>query len=496
MAAGSMPRTARKAAPGSECCCPSSTARGRRAARATEENNCGEKGHDKIFWRDFTRRIPAPRPCGPALPGAQNCSRPFCGRQQPAGRGLPMSVDSRTRGSEGAGTGPRNAPHILVVDDEADIRGLLKEILSEEGYEVDVAANAAQARASRARQTPDLVLLDIWMPDVDGISLLREWSATAADGCPVVMMSGHGTVETAVEATRLGAFDFVEKPLSLAKLLRTVERALDAGKRRRQSGKLGVPPLMVPVGKSKIMQQLRAELQQIAGNNSSVLLIGEPGSGREAFARYLHERSPRASSPFVTLVASSLREAEAESRLFGRVEGANRHPGLIEQAADGTLFIQEVEDLPAGAQRLLVGALESGKFAPIGGGEAVELRARVVSSAQPGVEGRAGAEGLRRDLLAHLNTLIVRVPPLRDYAEDVPELLRQQVDRIVDTEGLPFRRFSVAAQNRLRNYPWPDNVRELKNLVHRLLIQGGGEEISLDEIERELAVHDLIEADF
>jgi DNA-binding NtrC family response regulator len=375
-------------------------------------------------------------------------------------------------------------PHILVVDDEADIRGLLKEILSEEGYEVDVAANAVQARASRARQTPDLVLLDIWMPDVDGISLLREWSASTTDGCPVVMMSGHGTVETAVEATRLGAFDFVEKPLSLAKLLRTVERALDAGKRRRQSGKLLAPALMVPVGKSKQMQQLRTELQQIAANPSSVLLIGEPGSGREAFARYLHERSPRAMQPFVTLLASSLREVDAEARLFGR-EGAT---GLLEEAGEGTLFIHEVEDLPSSAQRLLVGVLESGQFMRLGGTEPVRLAARVLSSGQPGIENRAGTEAFRRDLLAHLNMLIVRVPPLRDYAEDVPELLRHYVDRLVDTEGLQFRRFSVAAQNRLRNYPWPDNVRELKNLVHRLLIQGGAEEIRLEEIERELAV--------
>jgi two-component system, NtrC family, nitrogen regulation response regulator NtrX len=384
-------------------------------------------------------------------------------------------------------------PHILVVDDEADIRGLLKEILSEEGYEVDVAANAVQARASRARQTPDLVLLDIWMPDVDGISLLREWSASTTDGCPVVMMSGHGTVETAVEATRLGAFDFVEKPLSLAKLLRTVERALDAGKRRRQSGKFLTPALMVPVGKSKQMQQLRTELQQIAANPSSVLLAGEPGSGREAFARYLHERSPRASHPFVTLIASSLREADAESRLFGREgaateDGGTRQIGLLEEAAGGTLFIHEVEDLPPSAQRLLVGVLESGQFVRLSGTEPVRLTARVLSSAQPGIENRAGAEGFRRDLLAHLNMLIVRVPPLRDYAEDVPELLRHYVDRVVDTEGLQFRRFSVAAQNRLRNYPWPDNVRELKNLVHRLLIQGGAEEIRLEEIERELAI--------
>ena len=378
--------------------------------------------------------------------------------------------------------------HILVVDDEADIRTLLKEILSEEGYEVDVAANAVQARASRARQTPDLVLLDIWMPDVDGITLLREWSASTTNGCPVVMMSGHGTVETAVEATRLGAFDFVEKPLSLAKLLRTVERALDAGKRRRQSGKLMVPPLMVPVGKSKLMQQLRAELQQIASNPSSVLLVGEPGTGREAFARYLHEQSPRANQPFVAIIASALRDADADSQIFGTEKDGSRQHGLLEEAGVGTLFINSIEDLPPGVQRGLVGVLESGRFNRVGGSEPVPFSARVVSAAAPGIETRVGQDGFRRDLLAHLNTLVVRVPPLREYAEDVPELLRHYVDRAVDSEGLPFRRFSVAAQNRLRNYPWPDNVRELKTLVHRLLIQGGQEEIRLEEIERELAV--------
>jgi two-component system, NtrC family, nitrogen regulation response regulator NtrX len=380
-------------------------------------------------------------------------------------------------------------PHILVVDDEADIRGLLKEILSEEGYEVDVAANAAQARASRARQIPDLVLLDIWMPDVDGITLLREWSTGATDGCPVVMMSGHGTVETAVEATRLGAFDFVEKPLSLAKLLRTVERALDAGRRHRQSGKLLGSALSAPIGKSRLMQQLRAELQQMAANPSPLLLIGEPGSGREAFARYAHEHGARAAAPFIALIAGTLRDSDAEARLFGReLPGAAREAGLLEQAGNGTLFIHEVEDLPVGVQRLLYGVLESGQFTRMGGTEPVALRARLISSGQPGIEQRAGGEALRRDLLAHLNVLIMRVPPLREYAEDVPDLLRHHVDRVVDTEGLTFRRFSVAAQNRLRNYPWPDNVRELRHLVHRLLIHGGSEEIRLEEIERELAV--------
>lgn len=380
-----------------------------------------------------------------------------------------------------------SAARILVVDDEADIRGLLKEILSEEGYEVDVAGDATQARAARAKQLPDLVLLDIWMPDTDGITLLREWSAAAPDStCPVVMMSGHGTVETAVEATRLGAFDFVEKPLSLQKLLRTVERALDAGKRKRHAGKLLVSTVNVPIGRSKAMQQLRADIGQIALNDSPVLLIGETGTGREAFARYLHESSPRSQAPFVPLVASALRGAESEAALFGSEQNGVVQPGLLEQAGKGTLFINELEDLASTVQRMLLGAFETGGFVRVGGTTRVPLQARVLSSARPGIE--SIGEAFRRDLLSHLNTLIVRVPPLREYAEDVPDLLRHYVDRLVDSEGLPFRKFSVAAQNRLRNYPWPDNVRELKTLVQRLLVQGGSEEIRLEEIERELAM--------
>jgi DNA-binding NtrC family response regulator len=191
----------------------------------------------------------------------------------------------------------------------------------------------------------------------------------------------------------------------------------------------------------------------------------------------------------VTLIAPSLRDADAEARLFGREEReGTRVTGILEEAGNGTLFIHELEDLPPGVQRLLVGVFEAGQFTRIGGAEPVSLRARLLSAAQPGVEHRAGTESLRRDLLAQLNVLIMRVPPLREYAEDVPELLRHHVDRLVDADGLPFRRFSVAAQNRLRNYPWPDNVRELRHLVHRMLIHGGTEEIRLEEIERELAV--------
>jgi two-component system nitrogen regulation response regulator NtrX len=379
------------------------------------------------------------------------------------------------------------ASRILVVDDEADIRGLLKEILAEEGYEVEVAADATQARSSRAAQLPDLVLLDIWMPDTDGITLLREWSVTDGYDCPVVMMSGHGTVETAVEATRLGAFDFVEKPLSLTKLLRTVERALDAGRRKRLSERAQGSALALPIGKSKLTQNLRELVQQAATSSSSVLLLGELGSGREAYARHLHALSARSSKPFHVVVAASLGSDPAVA-LFGSEREGKVVQGALEQAAGGTLFLNGLDDLPSQAQRALIGAIEQSSYTRVGGRERLPLNVRWVSSAQEEFEGRASPEPFRRDLIAHLNVITLRVPPLRDYAEDVPDLLRYYVDRLVDDQHLPLRRFSVAAQNRLRNYPWPGNLGELRNLVQRVLVLGAGEEIRLEEIERELAV--------
>jgi DNA-binding NtrC family response regulator len=374
---------------------------------------------------------------------------------------------------------------ILVVDDEADIRQLVQEILSEEGYVVDVAANAAEARAACARQVPDLVLLDIWMPDTDGISLLKEWQQAQSLAAPVVMMSGHGTVETAVEATRLGAVDYVEKPLSLAKLLRTVTSALEEGGRRRRTARSQLPPLLAPVGRSRLMRELRELAKQLAAHDAPVLVVGEPGTGREAFARYIHSLSPRRSGPFVAVAAGSLSDSSAEAVLYGTESGGSVRKGLLEEAERGVLFVNELGDLPSVAQRLLFAALDSGTYRRQGGVATLHCDVRVICSAQPGFETR-GTE-FRQDLLSQLNVLGLRVPPLRDYAEDVPDLLRYYVERLVDDQRLPFRRFSVAAQNRLRNYPWPGNIRELKNLVQRLLIRGGDEEIELAEIEREIA---------
>ena len=378
-------------------------------------------------------------------------------------------------------------PHVLVIDDEADIRALIKDILTDESYGVTVAANAGEARAARANRKFDLILLDIWMPDTDGITLLREWSDAGEMNCPVVIMSGHGTVDTAVEATRLGAFDFVEKPLSLAKLLRTVEAALEsAGKQSRAAHNL-LPSLLAPVGRSALMKGLRERAEQYARHDGSVLMSGEPGTGRGAFARYVHGLSRRSDEPLTTLSAASITDSDYEQQLLGRVHDGEVTAGVFERVSGGTLVVDEIADLSAAAQKMLFGVLESGRFTPVGGSMPVKLDVRVIATVSPDYEARIDAGELRRDLVSHLSELMLRVPPLRDYAEDVPELLTYYVDKLVDSEGLTFRRFSVAAQNRLRNYPWPDNVRELKNLVRRLLLAGKSSDIALEEVEAEIS---------
>ena len=367
---------------------------------------------------------------------------------------------------------------ILVVDDEANIRALIDEILSEEGYDVTTAADATAARAARKDQEYDLILLDIWMPDTDGISLLKEWSENGGLG-PVVMMSGHGTVDTAVEATRLGAVDFIEKPVSLSKLLRTVEKAL-ATRRSKEQRRATVPQTLAPAGKSQTMRALREQVARVAHHDAHTLFTGEAGSGREVFARYLASHSDQARSPFVLVMGGDLSAEDAQRQLLGDGEQA----GALERADGGALFIKELGDVSSDGQRLLLGILEQGAYRPTAQTADRPLNVRILCSAAPGFE---RSDNLRRELLSHLSIVVVRVPPLREYAEDVPELLRYSVDLLVDTENLPFRRFGVAAQNRLRNYPWPGNVRELKNMVKRLLILGGAEEITLAEVEAQLS---------
>ncbi|MDX1481568.1 MAG: sigma-54 dependent transcriptional regulator [Woeseiaceae bacterium] len=379
-----------------------------------------------------------------------------------------------------------NAANVLVVDDEADIRALISDILTDEGYGVTVAADATEARAARADARFDLVLLDIWMPDTDGITLLREWSEGGKPDCPVVIMSGHGTVDTAVEATRLGAFDFVEKPLSLAKLLRTVESALESVEKQSTAGRRMLPSLLAPVGRSKKMQTLREKVQQYAQHDGPVLISGEPGTGRSAFARYLHALSRSADGPLVPVTSAGLIERNVEEQLLGREAGSEIQAGVFERAAGGTLIFDDLAELPEAGQRILGAVLEDNAWTRLGGSEPVKLSARIVATVSDDYEALVEAGKLRADLVSHLGVLTLHVPPLREYSEDVPELLSYYVDKLVESENLAFRRFSVAAQNRLRNYPWPDNVRELKNLVRRLLLVGSDDDISLAEVEAEI----------
>jgi DNA-binding NtrC family response regulator len=376
---------------------------------------------------------------------------------------------------------------VLVVDDEEDIRALISEILSDEGYGVTVAGNAQEARASRDASRFDLILLDIWMPDTDGITLLREWNDAGDLNCPVVVMSGHGTVDTAVEATRLGAFDFVEKPLSLAKLLRTVEGAIESAGKQSTQARSMLPTLLTPVGRSELMKALREKVQQYARHDASVLISGEPGTGRGAFARYLHGLSRRTEEPLINITAASLTDSNVEEQLLGSEKDGQIHAGAFERAGRGTLIIDELADLSPAAQKILLGVLEDEVFSRVGGSDTLRLEARVVATVSADYDTKVDAGELRRDLLSHLQILSLKVPPLRNYSEDVPELLTYYVDKLVDSESLTFRRFSVAAQNRLRNYPWPDNVRELKNLVRRLLLTGTDEDISLEEVEAEFS---------
>lgn len=375
------------------------------------------------------------------------------------------------------------AAHILVVDDEPDICSLLKEILEDEGYAVSMAENAKQARAARREQQPDLVLLDIWMPDSDGISLLKEWQDTGFIDNPVIMMSGHGTVETAVEATRLGAYDFLEKPLSISKLLITIKRALEMVSLQRENDGLRKHTQLVtePIGHSEIMSGLREQVKRINQHATSVLISGESGSGRALFARYLHQSSQRREGPFVSVRMAGLSGENQALELFGSQESHSL--SRLEQAEKGTLFIKEIADMDNAIQARLLDSLEKQAFVREGRAEPININVRVVGATAYNLEQAVTHGRLREDLFYYLNVIPLHIPPLHEHCEDVPELLEFYVNLFVAQENLPYRRFTVAAQNRLRNYAWPGNVRELKNLVQRLLILGQRDTIDIDEVE-------------
>ncbi len=382
-----------------------------------------------------------------------------------------------------------SSPHILVVDDEPDIRSLLKEILEDEGYTVTTAEDAAHAREARRAQRPELILLDIWMPDVDGITLLKEWISEEPLTQPVIIMSGHGTVETAVEATRLGAYDYIEKPLSLAKLLLTIEHALESYNLLRENVGLrkAAQPISEPIGRSKQMEQLRTTALQIAQHDTAVLITGENGSGKQLFARYLHMNSSRRHAPFYSADIPQKHSNEDHLiPLFGKEENDQVQYGLLEQANGGTLYIDDVADLSDECQSRLLHLLNHGTLKRINGTTQVNSDVRIIAATRHPLEQLSQQQQFREDLYYELNVVSLYIPSLREHSDDVLDLITWYSDYFIETDKLPYRSFTTAALNRLRQHTWPGNVRELKNLVQRLLIIGSDRQIDIGEVEEAL----------
>ena len=378
---------------------------------------------------------------------------------------------------------------ILVVDDEPDIRQLVSEILEDEGYQVVVAETAEQAREQVRVTRPELILLDIWMPGEDGISLLKSWYESGVLNCPVIMMSGHGTIETAVEATRLGAYDFIEKPLSMAKLLLSVEHGLKSSQLEQENRGLKKQVLAPsePIGSGPLMRDLRLQSERIAQyTDVVVILYGESGSGKEVFARHIHSKSDRSNAPFVKAIVSSFSAESFLEELFGQEKDGQITPGIFDEAQGGTLYLCDVPALDEQAQQALLLTLRDKQYTRIGGQSKIDLQVSLIVSAQHDLRDDVDAGKFSEELYFRINVVPLMIPPLREHAEDVTELLNFYVDRLIALDGLPYRHFSVAAQNYLRNYHWLGNIRELRNLVQRLLILGTETEITQEEVEEVL----------
>ena len=375
-----------------------------------------------------------------------------------------------------------NIPHILVVDDEPDIRNLVQEILEDEGFVVTVAENGESARQAYRQHQPSLVLLDIWMPDIDGITLLKEWNKDGNLSMPVIMMSGHGTVETAVEATRLGAFDFIEKPLSLAKLLLTVEQALQATTTKPETETVSqTPELSINelIGHSPVMQRLREQIKRIAEHDSWVLINGEAGSGINIAAQFLHANSLHHYKNFIEVNLSILSYDKNPEEFLGK----DSSQGLLDQAQGGTLFLRNIDEADDATQGFLLSLLQTNSFKHLTGSATTAFNARIICSSHKNIEQLVEQNKFRRDLFYLINVVPLHIPALREHREDIPDLLNFYTNIMVDQDKLPYRHFSLAAQNRLRNYTWLGNIRELTNLVQHLLITAAGSEITLEEVE-------------
>jgi two-component system nitrogen regulation response regulator NtrX len=376
---------------------------------------------------------------------------------------------------------------ILIVDDEADIRELISDLLEDEGHATRTAIDADGTFGEIDRAAPDLVILDIWLQGsrMDGIEILRRVKRDNPD-VPIVIISGHGNIEVAVAAVKQGAYDFVEKPFTTDQLLVVTGRALEAARLRRENTalRLAAESGADLVGESAAMAGLRAKLDRVARTGSRVLLSGGPGTGKEVSARYIHRNSSRRDAPFVVVNAASMEADRMEEVLFGR-EAPDAAPviGLFERAHGGTLFIDEVGDMPPGTQSKILRVLVEQAFTRLGGASTVRVDVRVISATNRDLQAEIAAGRFREDLYHRLSVVPIELPTLEHRREDIPVLARHFLEMFAREQGLPRRRLADCAVAALQTRPWPGNVRQLRNMMEQLLILGGdGAEITAAEL--------------